>query len=223
MGEDELPACSFCGKSPDRAKKLILGRDGVSICDECIDLCCEILEEELPSWPFRNVRWEAYFEPAELDDLDRRLQEGRLRVVEPDPEPERLGDDFLSAREKEILRRVTSDERPEEVARDLGMTAPAFRREVQAVFHKVFGRRGPTRASVLVDAIATHMASLNADGRLLLLGILHSRASVRADAINRLRGRADGEHLVELVAIAEEGAWLWRRVVGRLQGRFGDE
>jgi ATP-dependent Clp protease ATP-binding subunit ClpA len=38
-------ACSFCGKSQDQAKKLIAG-PGVYICDECIDLCSEILAEE---------------------------------------------------------------------------------------------------------------------------------------------------------------------------------
>ena len=38
--------CSFCGKSQDQVRKLIAG-PGVYICDECIDLCNEILEEEL--------------------------------------------------------------------------------------------------------------------------------------------------------------------------------
>ena len=38
--------CSFCGKSQDQVRKLIAG-PGVYICDECIDLCNEILDEEL--------------------------------------------------------------------------------------------------------------------------------------------------------------------------------
>ncbi|MDP6196829.1 MAG: ATP-dependent protease ATP-binding subunit ClpX [Prochlorococcaceae cyanobacterium ETNP18_MAG_17] len=38
--------CSFCGKSQDQVRKLIAG-PGVYICDECIDLCTEILDEEL--------------------------------------------------------------------------------------------------------------------------------------------------------------------------------
>jgi ATP-dependent Clp protease ATP-binding subunit ClpX len=41
----ELPKCSFCGKSQKQVKKLIAG-PGVYICDECIDLCNEIIEEE---------------------------------------------------------------------------------------------------------------------------------------------------------------------------------
>jgi ATP-dependent Clp protease ATP-binding subunit ClpX len=47
MGESsELLKCSFCGKSQKQVKKLIAG-PGVYICDECIDLCNEIIEEEL--------------------------------------------------------------------------------------------------------------------------------------------------------------------------------
>ena len=42
----ELLKCSFCGKTQKQVKKLIAG-PGVYICDECIDLCNEIIEEEL--------------------------------------------------------------------------------------------------------------------------------------------------------------------------------
>ena len=38
--------CSFCGKSQEQVRKLIAG-PGVYICDECVDLCNEILDEEL--------------------------------------------------------------------------------------------------------------------------------------------------------------------------------
>lgn len=44
--EDTRLKCSFCGKSQDQVKKLIAG-PGVYICDECVDLCNEILDEEL--------------------------------------------------------------------------------------------------------------------------------------------------------------------------------
>jgi ATP-dependent Clp protease ATP-binding subunit ClpX len=46
FGESDLLKCSFCGKSQKQVKKLIAG-PGVYICDECIDLCNEIIEEEL--------------------------------------------------------------------------------------------------------------------------------------------------------------------------------
>ncbi|SOD66354.1 ATP-dependent Clp protease ATP-binding subunit ClpX [Streptomyces zhaozhouensis] len=46
----DLLKCSFCGKSQKQVKKLIAG-PGVYICDECIDLCNEIIEEELAESP----------------------------------------------------------------------------------------------------------------------------------------------------------------------------
>ena len=39
--------CSFCNKSEDQVRKLIAGPEGVFICDECIGICAEIMEEEL--------------------------------------------------------------------------------------------------------------------------------------------------------------------------------
>ncbi len=39
--------CSFCGKNQDQVRKLIAGPEGVYICDECIDICADIIEEEL--------------------------------------------------------------------------------------------------------------------------------------------------------------------------------
>jgi ATP-dependent Clp protease ATP-binding subunit ClpX len=42
--------CSFCGKSQEQVRKLIAGQ-GVYICDECINLCQEIIEEELLETP----------------------------------------------------------------------------------------------------------------------------------------------------------------------------
>ncbi|MGH2907240.1 MAG: ClpX C4-type zinc finger protein, partial [Solirubrobacterales bacterium] len=44
--QNEQLLCSFCGKSQRQVKKLIAG-PGVYICDECIDLCNEIIDEEL--------------------------------------------------------------------------------------------------------------------------------------------------------------------------------
>ncbi len=39
--------CSFCGKSQDKAGKLIAGPNGVYICDECVSICSDIIDEEL--------------------------------------------------------------------------------------------------------------------------------------------------------------------------------
>ena len=39
--------CSFCNKTEDQVRKLIAGPSGVYICDECVEICSEIIEEEL--------------------------------------------------------------------------------------------------------------------------------------------------------------------------------
>ena len=58
----ELLKCSFCGKSQKQVKKLIAG-PGVYICDECIDLCNEIIEEEVGERA--DVRLDALPTPVE--------------------------------------------------------------------------------------------------------------------------------------------------------------
>ena len=47
--------CSFCHKSEDQVRKLIAGPDGVFICDECIGICSEIMEEELAKYDTEDV------------------------------------------------------------------------------------------------------------------------------------------------------------------------
>ncbi len=59
----DLLKCSFCGKSQKQVKKLIAG-PGVYICDECIDLCNEIIEEELAE--SAEVRWDELPKPMEI-------------------------------------------------------------------------------------------------------------------------------------------------------------
>lgn len=49
---DEKFRCSFCGKSQDQVHKLIAGPNGAYICDECVDICSEIIEEELEEEEF---------------------------------------------------------------------------------------------------------------------------------------------------------------------------
>ena len=43
---DDLIRCSFCNKTQAQVRKLIAGPNGAYICDECIDVCAEIIEEE---------------------------------------------------------------------------------------------------------------------------------------------------------------------------------
>src|ERR1700753_2718527 len=63
---NEQLLCSFCGKSQRQVKKLIAG-PGVYICDECIDLCNEIIDEELtapPAFELENLP-----KPREIYDV----------------------------------------------------------------------------------------------------------------------------------------------------------
>jgi ATP-dependent Clp protease ATP-binding subunit ClpX len=59
----DLLKCSFCGKSQKQVKKLIAG-PGVYICDECIDLCNEIIEEELAEPT--EFKWDSLPKPREI-------------------------------------------------------------------------------------------------------------------------------------------------------------
>ena len=43
---DDQVRCSFCNKTQNQVRKLIAGPNGTYICDECIEVCNEILEEE---------------------------------------------------------------------------------------------------------------------------------------------------------------------------------
>ncbi|GAA4661150.1 ATP-dependent Clp protease ATP-binding subunit ClpX [Gordonia humi] len=68
MGDGgDLLKCSFCGKSQKQVKKLIAG-PGVYICDECIDLCNEIIEEELAE-SSGDVKLDELPKPAEIRDF----------------------------------------------------------------------------------------------------------------------------------------------------------
>ena len=63
---NEQLLCSFCGKSQRQVKKLIAG-PGVYICDECIDLCNEIIDEELTAPPSFDI--EILPKPREIYDV----------------------------------------------------------------------------------------------------------------------------------------------------------
>jgi hypothetical protein len=58
-GTRELPSeegarCSFCGSTHDQVQAFIAG-PGIRICDACVDLCNEIIEERVPTWHWRNI------------------------------------------------------------------------------------------------------------------------------------------------------------------------
>ncbi len=57
---EEKVRCSFCNKTQDQVKKMIAGPNGVYICDECVDICADIIEEE-------------YEEGAEIEEMEINL------------------------------------------------------------------------------------------------------------------------------------------------------
>lgn len=67
--------CSFCGKSQDEVRKLIAGPDGVYICNECVDICMGIIEEEYD------------FDAAEMDP-------GEINLLKP-VEIKKFLDDYV--------------------------------------------------------------------------------------------------------------------------------
>ena len=65
-GDNKLLYCSFCGKSQNEVRKLIAG-PSVFICDECVDLCNDIIQEELED---RNESGEISLpKPSEIKDI----------------------------------------------------------------------------------------------------------------------------------------------------------
>ena len=51
---DDTVRCSFCGKTQAQVRKLISGPNGAYICDACVDVCAEIIEEEF-EYDERNI------------------------------------------------------------------------------------------------------------------------------------------------------------------------
>ncbi len=66
FGDDnKLVKCSFCGKNHQQVKKLIAG-PGVYICDECIGLCNDIIEEELGKTIEKSFRFRGLPRPKDI-------------------------------------------------------------------------------------------------------------------------------------------------------------
>jgi ATP-dependent Clp protease ATP-binding subunit ClpX len=71
--------CSFCGKSQEQVRKLIAG-PGVYICDECIELCNEVIKEELCKNVDENLRVRNIPKPKEINHLLNQYVIGQERA-----------------------------------------------------------------------------------------------------------------------------------------------
>lgn len=70
--------CSFCGKNQDQVRKLIAG-PGVYICDECIELCNEIIEDELSRSNDDPLRFRNLPKPKEINQILDQYVVGQVR------------------------------------------------------------------------------------------------------------------------------------------------
>lgn len=80
---DERLRCSFCGKTQDQVRKLIAGPNGAYICDECVDVCAEIIDEEL-----------------ENDEFDGNLEEPAEQINLIKPEMKAFLDEYVIGQDK---------------------------------------------------------------------------------------------------------------------------
>lgn len=107
--------CSFCGKSQKQVRKLIAG-PGVYICDECIDLCNEIIEEEFDNSPAQKTD-KALPKPSQIvdflgdyvigqDDAKRTLAVAvynHYKRIQADENDHRKSDDDIEIAKSNIL------------------------------------------------------------------------------------------------------------------------
>ncbi len=52
---DDKIKCSFCGKSQDQVRKMVAGPNGIYICDDCVEICNEIVTEELEEFEYDDA------------------------------------------------------------------------------------------------------------------------------------------------------------------------
>ncbi|MGI8587931.1 MAG: ATP-dependent Clp protease ATP-binding subunit ClpX [Chloroflexia bacterium] len=73
--------CSFCGKSQDDVRRLIAGPNAVYICDECVDLCREIIDEDDPAVPKPEIGLDrTHLKPKRIYDLLNQYVIGQDRA-----------------------------------------------------------------------------------------------------------------------------------------------
>ena len=90
---DKELCCSFCGKPQYEAKKIVAG-PGVCICDECIDLCVSILDEEMPGFSVRNSSYMPSSSNTSAPDTSRK-ETGKEKILPKPKEIKKYLDDYV--------------------------------------------------------------------------------------------------------------------------------
>lgn len=82
--EENRISCSFCGKTSDEVNRLIAGPN-VFICDECIKLCNDIIDEEFRTAQAKEIKESKFYKPAEiknvLDDYVVQQDQGKRALA----------------------------------------------------------------------------------------------------------------------------------------------
>jgi ATP-dependent Clp protease ATP-binding subunit ClpX len=96
--------CAFCGKTQDQVQKLIAGMGNVYICDECVELCAELIEEEMQENRTEEVQSINLLKPQEIKNFldDYVIGQEEAKKV-------------LSVAVYNHYKRITSDLTPDEV------------------------------------------------------------------------------------------------------------
>ena len=63
VGNNKLLRCSFCGKDADHVRKLFAGDNGIYICDDCVNICSNILEDEVSDFSDEEIH---LYKPKEI-------------------------------------------------------------------------------------------------------------------------------------------------------------
>jgi ATP-dependent protease Clp ATPase subunit len=117
QSDSDLLNCSFCGKRNEQVEKMIAG-PGVYICNECIDLCTEIIENDI------------------LDEEVSKTSHLKLQVRPTPQEIHRLLEmGQFTEQEQKVLRRMAGGARHYEVAGELGLGRD-FVRQAAEIFPK---------------------------------------------------------------------------------------
>lgn len=66
---DNKVRCSFCGKTQEQVRKMISGPNGIYICDECVDICADIIEEEYEDAPVQEEMDIHLLKPIEIKEF----------------------------------------------------------------------------------------------------------------------------------------------------------
>ena len=66
---DDQIRCSFCNKTQDQVRKLIAGPNGVYICDECVEICADIIDEEYEEEPAEETMDINLLKPVQIREF----------------------------------------------------------------------------------------------------------------------------------------------------------